>query len=105
MAFAISRVIEKVVVVVVVTMRVGSLGSGPRLDWENLRFARLRAASSLRKMGRSEVEYERGREERKTDVRKELGKLRKNCLFVVSSRETTSVAKRSSVSCGVVDMG
>ena len=32
-------------------------------------------------------------------MRKELGKLRKNCLFVVSSRETTSVAKRSRVSC------
>ena len=43
-----SRVIEKVVVVVVVTMREGSLGSGPRFDWENLRLAKLRAASSLR---------------------------------------------------------
>lgn len=37
--------------VVVVTMREGSRGSGPRLDWENLRFARLRAASSLGKEG------------------------------------------------------
>lgn len=32
-------------------------------------------------------------------MRKELGKLRKNCLFVVSSRDTIRVAKRSSVSC------
>ena len=65
MAFAISRVIEKVVVVVVVTMRVGSLGSGPRLDWENFRFARLRAASSLRKMEQGKVELRKGREEEK----------------------------------------
>ena len=35
-----------------------------------------------------------------TYVRKEFGKLRKNCLFVVSSRDTMSVAKRSRVSCG-----
>jgi len=46
-AFAISRVIEKVVVVVVVITREGSLGSGPRFDCENLRDARLAAASSL----------------------------------------------------------
>ena len=39
-AFAISRVIEKVVVVVVVTIRDLSLGSGPRLDWENFKEAR-----------------------------------------------------------------
>ena len=52
------------------------------------------------------VEFRREGERRtSTHVRKELGKLRKNCLFVVSSRETTSVAKRSSVSCGGVDMG
>jgi hypothetical protein len=38
---------EKVVVVVVVTTREGSLGSGPRLDCENLREARFCAASSL----------------------------------------------------------
>jgi hypothetical protein len=44
-----SRVIEKVVVVVVVIIREGSLGSGPRFDCENLRDARLRAASSLEK--------------------------------------------------------
>lgn len=31
-AFAMSRVIENVVVVVVVTIREGSRGSGPRLD-------------------------------------------------------------------------
>lgn len=45
--FAISRVIEKVVVVVVVMMRDGSLGSAERLDWENFREARLLHASSL----------------------------------------------------------
>jgi hypothetical protein len=49
MALAMSRVIENVVVVVVVTIRDGSLGSGPRLDWANLSEARLAAASSLRK--------------------------------------------------------
>ena len=38
---------ENVVVVVVVTIRVGSLGSGTRCDWENFREARLVAASSL----------------------------------------------------------
>lgn len=36
-------------VVVVVTIREGSRGSGPRLDWENLRDARFKAASSLKK--------------------------------------------------------
>jgi len=41
---------EKVVVVVVVTTREGSLGSGPRLDWENLREARFCTASSLKKV-------------------------------------------------------
>ena len=35
-----------------------------------------------------------------TYVVKELGKLRKYCLFVVSSNETMRVANRSSVSCG-----
>jgi len=40
MALAISRVMENVVVVVVVMMREGSLGSGPRFDWENLSDAR-----------------------------------------------------------------
>ncbi len=47
MPLAISRDMEKVVVVVVVTMREGSLGSAERFDWENLRFERLAAASSL----------------------------------------------------------
>ena len=46
-ALAISRVMEKVVVVVVVMMREGSLGSGPRFDCENLSDARFWAASSL----------------------------------------------------------
>ena len=46
-ALAISRVMEKVVVVVVVTIREGSRGSGPRFDWENLSEARFLAASSL----------------------------------------------------------
>ena len=47
MALAISRVMEKVVVVVVVMIREGSLGSGPRFDCENLSDARFWAASSL----------------------------------------------------------
>ncbi len=37
---------EKVVVVVVVTMRDGSLGSGIRFDWENFRDPKLLMASS-----------------------------------------------------------
>jgi hypothetical protein len=65
MAFAISRVIEKVVVVVVVITREGSLGSGPRFDWENLREARFAAASSLggrirKRKGRKEKGDARG---------------------------------------------
>ena len=60
-AFAISRVIEKVVVVVVVITREGSLGSGPRFDWENLREARLAAASSL---GVGGVRKREGRKEK-----------------------------------------
>lgn len=48
-ALAISRVMEKVVVVVVVMIREGSLGSGPRFDCENLSDARFRAASSLQR--------------------------------------------------------
>jgi hypothetical protein len=43
---AISRAIEKVVVVVVVTILEGSLGSGIRLDWENFSDPRLLMASS-----------------------------------------------------------
>jgi hypothetical protein len=49
MPLAISRDMENVVVVVVVMIRVGSLGSAAREDWENLREARLAAASSLSK--------------------------------------------------------
>lgn len=41
---------EKVVVVVVVTIREGSLGSGIRFDCENLRDPRLLIASSERKV-------------------------------------------------------
>src|SRR6187551_1032053 len=43
---AISLAMENVVVVVVVTIRDGSLGSGIRLDWENLREPRFVIASS-----------------------------------------------------------
>src|ERR1700743_158597 len=43
---AISRAMEKVVVVVVVTILEGSLGSGMRLDWENLSEPRFIMASS-----------------------------------------------------------
>lgn len=43
---AISRAIENVVVVVVVTIREGSLGSGIRFDWENLSDPKLFIASS-----------------------------------------------------------
>lgn len=46
-AFAISRVMENVVVVVVVMIREGSLGSGSRLDWVNFSEAKFCAASSL----------------------------------------------------------
>lgn len=45
---AISLAMEKVVVVVVVTIRDGSFGSGMRLDWENLSEPRLLIASSDR---------------------------------------------------------
>lgn len=37
---------EKVVVVVVVTIRDGSLGSGMRFDWENFKDPKLLIASS-----------------------------------------------------------
>lgn len=43
---AISFAIEKVVVVVVVTIREGSFGSGIRFDWENFKDPRLLMASS-----------------------------------------------------------
>lgn len=45
-----SLAMEKVVVVVVVTILEGSLGSGMRLDWENFRDPRLLIASSERKV-------------------------------------------------------
>lgn len=45
-----SRAMEKVVVVVVVTMRDGSLGSGILFDWENLSDPKLLMASSERKV-------------------------------------------------------
>jgi hypothetical protein len=77
MALAMSRVIEKVVVVVVVTTREGSLGSGPRFDCENLSEAKFCAASS---------------------VENELGNVRKNCLWDESWSDTIRVAKRSRVS-------
>jgi hypothetical protein len=98
-AFAISRVIEKVVVVVFVITREGSLGSGTRLDWENLREARFAAASSLERdeaPKRVSKNVEKMRHE--AHVEKEFGKERKNCLCVVSCKETMRVAKRSSVS-------
>ena len=44
--FAISLAMEKVVVVVVVTIREGSFGSGMRFDCENLRDPRFVMASS-----------------------------------------------------------
>jgi hypothetical protein len=47
---AISFAIEKVVVVVVVTILVGSFGSGMRFDWENLRDPRFVRASSVVKV-------------------------------------------------------
>jgi len=47
---------EKVVVVVVVTMREGSRGSGPRLDCENLSEERFTAASSLERRAAGEQE-------------------------------------------------
>lgn len=45
-----SLAMEKVVVVVVVTILDGSLGSGMRFDWENLREPRLLMASSDKKV-------------------------------------------------------
>src|ERR1700761_643341 len=94
-AFAISRVIEKVVVVVVVITREGSLGSGPRLDCENLREARFWAASSLKRMRSGHTVG------RTAYVEKELAKVLKNCLCGPSWRDTIRVAKRSRVSWGM----
>lgn len=45
-----SLAMENVVVVVVVTMREGSFGSGIRFDWENLSDPKLFIASSERKV-------------------------------------------------------
>lgn len=50
-----SLAMEKVVVVVVVTIREGSLGSGIRFDWENLRDPRLLMASSERNVWSTRV--------------------------------------------------
>lgn len=76
MAFAMSRVIENVVVVVVVITRDGSLGSGPRFDWENFSDARFCAASSLqRRVRASERDRERQDYTRCERVRKGLEKL------------------------------
>ena len=47
MSLAISLDMVNVVVVVVVMILAGSLGSADRFDWENLREERLRHASSL----------------------------------------------------------
>jgi len=47
----------KVVVVVLVITRDGSLGSGTRLDWENLREARLAAASSLERDEKTVIKW------------------------------------------------
>jgi len=87
-------------VVVVVMMRVGSRGSGPLLDCENLREPRLAAASSLH----SELVY------RSLDVTwtyswKECGNDLKNCFVVCSLSDTTSVANRSNVSCNAAKSG
>src|SRR3569833_2740805 len=76
---AISLAMEKVVVVVVGTMRDGSLGSGMRLDWENLRDPRLLIASSDRNVCSTLVKRTRCADN--------------------GSRLTTSVEKRSLKSC------
>jgi hypothetical protein len=80
MVFAMGLGMEKVVVVVVVTMREASLGSVVRLDWEKRRDARLAAASS---------------------VVKEFGYDLKKRVCVESSSETIKVANKSCVSCQV----
>lgn len=67
-----------VVVVVVVTTREGSFGSGVRFDCENLRAERFSAASSVV----NELEYDLN-----------------ICRCVVSCREAIRVAKRSCMSC------
>jgi hypothetical protein len=68
------------------------------LDCENLREARFAAASSLTRAQEYRVKGGEWRRDQETHVEKELGKDRKNCLCVVSCKETTRVAKRSRVS-------
>jgi hypothetical protein len=97
MALAISLVMEKVVVVVVVTTREGSLGSGPRLEEENLREAKFWAASSLEHYYDCQLSIDSG-ELRTTYVVKEWENVLKNCLWGASSRDTIRVANRSRVS-------
>lgn len=75
---AISLAMENVVVVVVVTIRDGSFGSGIRFDWENLREPRFVIASSVVKVCST---FEN----------------RTRC--AVSGRLTMSVEKRSLKSC------
>lgn len=81
---AMSFAMENVVVVVVVTIREGSLGSGMRLDWENLREPRLLMASSDRKVCSTLVKRTRWAES--------------------GSRLTISVAKRSLKSCRLLSV-
>lgn len=81
---AISFAIENVVVVVVVTIREGSLGSGMRLDWENLSEPKLLIASSDRKVCSTLVKRTRWAES--------------------GSRLTISVAKRSLKSCRLLSV-
>jgi hypothetical protein len=71
---AISLAMEKVVVVVVVTIRLGSLGSGMRLDCENFKDPKLLIASS---------------------EANEKGKLLKRKRCVDSGKLTIKVEKRS----------
>ena len=79
MAFAISRVIENVVVVVVVTTREGSLGSGPRLDWENLSDAKFCAASSLRVDHEVRATYRKEENIRRKGIRERSKELLMGC--------------------------
>jgi hypothetical protein len=101
MAFAISRVMLNVVVVVVVMMRSGSLGSAERFDCENLRHDKHSQASSLVAVRASRDRHKRldpCKQRGETYVVNEFGKVRKYCLCVPSSIDVISVANRSSVS-------
>jgi len=89
---------EKVVVVVVVTIRDGSRGSGPRLDCENFKAAKFAAASSLYYEESRKLNTVLNPKIKETYVVKELGKDLKNCLWVESSKDTIKVANRSKVS-------